>query len=48
MGLVHWFLLLQDKLFIQKLKKKSRFLRQIKNLNEKFIIVLDITKSLEK
>ena len=31
--------LLQDKLFLQELEK-ARFLRQIKNLNEKFIVVL--------
>ncbi len=31
--------LLQDKLFIQEVEK-SRFLRQIRNLNEKFIIIL--------
>jgi len=31
--------LLQDKLFLQEIEK-TRFLRQIKNLNEKFIVVL--------
>lgn len=40
--------LLQDKLFLQEIEK-ARFLRQVKRLNEKFIIILgynEITKSI--
>jgi Trk K+ transport system NAD-binding subunit len=42
--------LLQDKLFIQELEK-AKFLRQIKRLNERFIVILgynDITKKIIK
>ncbi|MDD3056594.1 MAG: NAD-binding protein [Aliarcobacter sp.] len=39
--------LLQDQLFIQEMQK-SKFLRQIKNLNEKFIIVLGYNQITKK